>query len=81
MSLIGAAVCLVAIVAAWDMVRMVTRAARERAANTRMDALEAQLKGLRAADRLGELETQMKTHAASLRNLQKVPAPARRWGA
>jgi 3'-phosphoadenosine 5'-phosphosulfate sulfotransferase len=87
--LIYAAVWLVAIVAAWDMVRMVTRAARERAANVRVDALEAQIAEIRAAERLGELETQVKALGITLRNrvtsagAPRAPAApfAKNWGA
>ncbi len=80
MSIVSAAVCLVGIAAAWDMVRMVTRAARERVSNARIDALEAQIEKTRAVERLSKLETQIEQHAVTLRNSQKS-APVRRWGA
>jgi hypothetical protein len=87
--LVYAAVWLVAIVAAWDTVRMVTRAVRERAANARVDALEAQLGELRAAERLDELEAQVRAQGITLRNSEKsagtrrAPAApfAKNWGA
>lgn len=72
--LIDAAVWLIAIGAAWDMVRRLTRSAHARAVIARLDALEAQVRETRAAERLNQIEITM-------RNIQKSPQPARRWGA
>jgi hypothetical protein len=70
-----AVVWLVAIAAAWDMVRRATQAYRGRVDGERFDVLEQRLRDLNAGERLAKLEQGVVT----LRANQNAPA-RRKWG-
>lgn len=73
--IIYAVVWLVAIAASWDMVRMATRAQRDRVTGDRIDAIEQRLSAMRGEERLAKLEQGVTT----LRNTQNAPT-RRKWG-
>jgi hypothetical protein len=73
--IIYAVVWLVAIAATWDMVRMATKAQRDRVTGDRLDALEQRVSQQNAGERLAKLELGVKTLHAT----QNAPTK-RKWG-